>query len=183
MRSARRTTTVWPWWLPGASPTLTSLSHFLSLEPGASRESVNIATLEAALGLTGADMGNIQFYDPAAGGLRIGSQVGFGTPFLRHFEIVASDEASVCGQALLKGAPMLARDILRDPLIAGGPSLSVLLDAGVRGVYSTPLLDRWGTLQGMLSVHRREPVADPVADHELLWPLAQRAAWLLHHAS
>ncbi|MFI6317493.1 hypothetical protein ACIBG8_08235 [Nonomuraea sp. NPDC050556] len=106
------------------------------------------------------DRGNTQLLDA--------TQFGFGPRFLRHFEVVSSEESSVCGQALRRGAPMVVRDVACDPLIAGGPSLGVLLDAGVRNVYS---------------VHRRAADDDPAMDHHLLWPLAQRAAWLLHHAS
>ncbi|MFC4116839.1 GAF domain-containing protein [Nonomuraea zeae] len=153
------------------------------LDPGlglsSDRQRVAETTLDAAIELADADMGNVQLTDPEAGGLRIAAQRGFGEPFLRFFEVVRDEDGSVCGRAMKQIAPMMVRDVALDPDLAGTPTLRILLGAGVRTVHSTPLLDETGTMLGMLSVHYREVRQFAEVSQRLMWPLARRAGRLL----
>jgi GAF domain-containing protein len=166
---------------PGRSVERTSLRMFLDPGLGLSsdRQGVAEAALDAAIELAGADMGNVQLLDETGGGLRIAAQRGFGEPFLRFFEVVRDEAGSVCGRAMARTAPVMVRDVARDPELAGTQALRILLAAGVRTVHSTPLLDREGALLGMLSVHYREVRQLVEVGQRLMWPLAQRASRLL----
>nr|WP_277349898.1 GAF domain-containing protein [Nonomuraea sp. FMUSA5-5] len=136
------------------------------------------AGLRVALALTGADMGNVQLLDRATGALTIVADRGFQQPFLDFFAVV-DDDGSVCGRALSTGTPVAVRDVEQDAQLAGTPASRVLLEAGVRAVCSTPLLDRYGVPLGMLSVHHRGPHEWTHADHLLLGLLSRHLARLL----
>ncbi|SPL98047.1 PAS/PAC sensor hybrid histidine kinase [[Actinomadura] parvosata subsp. kistnae] len=137
------------------------------------------AGLRVALALTGADMGNVQLLDRATGALTIVADRGFQQPFLDFFAVVVDDDGSVCGRALSAGAAIAVRDVEQDAQLAGTPASRVLLEAGVRAVCSTPLLDRYGAPLGMLSVHRRGTHEWTHADHLLLGLLSRHLAGLL----
>ncbi|MGR6917592.1 GAF domain-containing protein [[Actinomadura] parvosata] len=134
--------------------------------------------LRVALALTGADMGNVQLLDRATGALTIVAGRGFQRPFLDFFAVV-DDDGSVCGRALSTGAPVAVPDVEQDASLAGTQASRVLLEAGVRAVCSTPLLDRYGVPLGMLSVHRRGTHEWTHADHLLLGLLSRHLARLL----
>ena len=59
--------------------------------------------LDAAIAVTGADMGNLQLIDDASGSLVIAAHRGCSEPFLRFFATVATDENSACAAALASG--------------------------------------------------------------------------------
>ncbi|GAA2219716.1 hypothetical protein GCM10009850_121260 [Nonomuraea monospora] len=136
------------------------------------------AGLRAALALTGADMGNVQLLDRATGALTIVADHGFQQPFLDFFAVV-DDDSSVCGRAMVTRKAVAVRDIGQDRLLSGTPEFRVLREAGVRAVYSAPLLDRYGTVLGVLSVHRRGRHEWTRQDHLLLRLLSRHLGDLL----
>ncbi|MEV0613391.1 GAF domain-containing protein [Nonomuraea sp. NPDC050404] len=137
--------------------------------------------LLAALELTGADMGNFQLID-GAGGLRIAAHYGFYAPFLDFFAVV-KEETSVCGRAMAARAPVVVRNVERDPSLAGTPAGRALLEAGSRTVHSSPLLDDHGALLGMVSVHYRTVRDLTAAERRLLPSLSRRLGRLLQQSA
>jgi len=83
--------------------------------------------LNAAIGITGADMGNIQLLEGE--NLKIVSQRGFEAPFLEFFNVVHEGQ-SVCGAALQRRERVIVDDVTSTPIFAGTPALDVLLAAG-----------------------------------------------------
>jgi hypothetical protein len=114
--------------------------------------------LRQAIDLAGADMGNIQAFDPAVNVLKIWTQRGFEQPFLDYFDQVHPENGrSACGAALHSGQSVTVRDITESSVFTCRESLEVILEAGVRAVHSTPLVSPSGKLVGMLSIHYRKP--------------------------
>src|SRR5262249_34099023 len=112
--------------------------------------------VDAAIAVTGADMGNIQLLDRDSGALKIVANRGFERPFLEFFDAVHDGKAA-CGTAMQSGKRVIIEDVAASPVFAGKPALAVVLAAGVRAVQSTPLVSRSGHLVGMLSTHYRVP--------------------------
>ena len=112
--------------------------------------------LRAAIDMQGTELGNVQVLNPATGKLEIVAQRGFRAPFLEHFREVAVDDDSACARALRSGRRHAIHDIRADPE-CGAEYRRVAAEAGYRGVQSTPLVGRDGSLLGMLSTHYPEP--------------------------
>lgn len=109
--------------------------------------------LEGAMSLLGADLGNIQ--SCATGRtLRVASHSGFSDDFLAHFAQV-DDGSSACGRAARNSAQVVIADVAQDPRFE--PHQAIAMASGFRAVQSTPILDRDGSLLGVLSTHFREP--------------------------
>ena len=135
--------------------------------------------LDAAIEITGAQMGNIQLLDGDS--LRITAQRGFDRPFLEFFASVHGDQAA-CGAALQRGERVIVDDVLNSPIFVGTPALDVMIAAGARAVQSTPLVSRSGRLLGMFSTHyRRAPQQPSERVLRLLDILARQAADLIEH--
>jgi chemotaxis methyl-accepting protein methylase/GAF domain-containing protein len=134
--------------------------------------------LEAAIEVTGADMGNIQlFREPAV--LTIAAQHGFVQPFLDFFKDVQTETDSACARALATRHRVTVENVRTSAIFAGSGSLAVLLAAGVQAVQSTPLLARSGRFLGMLSTHFRAPHVFEEAELRWLDLLARQAADLI----
>jgi PAS domain S-box-containing protein len=131
--------------------------------------------VDAAVALTGADMGNIQLWDAQLGALRMEASLGFDGPFLERFDVVRDDEAA-CGTAMRTSTRVVVEDVEESPIFVGTPALAALRAAGVRAVQSTPLVDRSGRLVGMLSTHYRAPRLPAERDLRFLDTLAREAA-------
>ena len=97
--------------------------------------------LDAALEITGAQMGNIQLFEGNL--LRISAQRGFDAPFLKFFDEVHSEQAA-CGTALQRNERVVVDDVATSDLFVGTQALEVMLAAGARAVQSTPLVSRSG---------------------------------------
>jgi PAS domain S-box-containing protein len=69
--------------------------------------------LDAAVKITGAQMGNIQLLDGDC--LRITAQQGFDRPFLEFFDAVHGDQAA-CGTALQLGERVIVDDVQNSPI-------------------------------------------------------------------
>jgi two-component sensor histidine kinase/PAS domain-containing protein len=110
--------------------------------------------LDAAISVTGAVKGNIQLVDPASQTLTIAAHRGFAELFLKFFDGVS---ASACAVARRRRERVIVDDVTTSPIFAGEQSLNVLLEADVRAVQSTPLVDRMGSVIGMISTHYDVP--------------------------
>ncbi|MEW6753419.1 MAG: PAS domain-containing protein [Candidatus Latescibacterota bacterium] len=139
-------------------------------------------TVDAAVEITGADMGSIQLFDPESDALRIVAHRGFDQPFLDYFGIVRRNEAA-SGTALERGERVIIEDVARGPVFAGTPALGVVLAAGVRAVQSSPLCTHSGQLVGMLSTHYRTVRRPDEHDLRLLDLLVRTAADLVERSA
>jgi GAF domain-containing protein len=110
--------------------------------------------LDGAITLLGADLGNIQLYDPARHTLTIAAEQGFSREFLEYFAAV-TDDSTACGRAAVHGMQTIIFDVNHDPAFA--PHRGIASASGFRAVQSTPLVDRRGRLRGILSTHFRRP--------------------------
>jgi len=77
--------------------------------------------LDAAIAVTGADMGNLQLIDDASGSLVIAAQRGCNERFLRFFGSVAVDEKSACAAALASGRRIIVEDVTKSAIFASHP--------------------------------------------------------------
>lgn len=130
--------------------------------------------LAAAIAITQADKGHIQLLDGKSGALKIAAQSGFAEPYSKFFASVSPGHRSASGTAMT-GARVLVEDVMQSKLF-DGPSLNVLLDAGVRAVQSTPLTSSRGSLLGMISTHFHQPHRMAEQELRLLDLLARQAA-------
>ena len=135
--------------------------------------------LDAAIAITGAQMGNIQLLEGDV--LRIAAHRGFERPFLEFFASVPGEQAA-CGTALQRGERVIVDDVLNSAIFVGTPALDVMAAAGARAVQSTPLVSRSGRILGMFSTHyRRAPQQPSERALRLLDILARQAADLIEH--
>jgi PAS domain S-box-containing protein len=135
--------------------------------------------LDAALEITGAQMGIIQLLEGDR--LRIAAQRGFDRKFVEHFASVHGGEASY-GTALRRGQRVIVDDVLNSPFFVGTPALDVMVAAGARAVQSTPLVSRSGGILGMFSTYYQGAPQQP-GERALhfLDILARQAADLIEH--
>ena len=132
--------------------------------------------LDAAIAVTGANMGNLQLIDDASGSLVIAAQRGCNVPFLRFFGRVATDENSACAAALASGHRIIVEDVTKSEIFASQPALAVMLQAGAQAVQSTPLVSSAGVTLGMVSTHFRRPHRPDDRELQLIDLLARQAA-------
>lgn len=159
-------------------PSAQALHPFLAPDyTPARREEVCESALDAALCVTGSDLGNVQLLD-ATGVLRISAQRGFERPFLEFFAEVKGAE-SACGVALILGRQYSVSDVETHPVFRGTAAGDIMLDAGVRAVESSPIMSSAGVPLGMLSVHHRQPGTPHDVVLALLARIARRAGALL----
>jgi PAS domain S-box-containing protein len=130
--------------------------------------------VDAAIAVTGADMGNMQVRD-ASDRFRIVASRGFERPFLDFFDAVEEGQGA-SGTAMQTGARVVVDDVTTSAIFAGKPAGDVVLRAGVRALQSTPLFTRGGRLVGMLSTHCRRPRRPAERELRLLDLLARQAA-------
>ncbi len=137
--------------------------------------------VDAAIAISGADMGTIQIWDPQSSKLRIASQHGFPKWWLDFWNEVPEGRGS-CGTALERGARVIVENVEQSPIFAGTPALEIQLKAGVRAIQSTPLIGRSGKLLGMFSTHYRQPQRPHNHALQLLDLLARHAAEIIEQA-
>ncbi|HKQ61926.1 MAG TPA: ATP-binding protein [Candidatus Polarisedimenticolaceae bacterium] len=116
--------------------------------------------LEAAIALTGADKGHLQLVERNTGELRIAVQRGFEEPFL---------SASARGMERHSGRRVAIEEV----------SEKSLLEAGVRAVQATPLVDSSDRLLGILSTHYAEPHRFSASEMRRMDLLARQGAEFL----
>jgi PAS domain S-box-containing protein len=133
------------------------------------------AIVDAAISLTKAAKGNIHLLDSSSGGLTLLAHQGFDEPFLKFFSS-AVHQPSACRAAMELRERVIVEDILECKLLAGCPSLQVLLDAGVRAMQSTPLVSSSGILLGIISTHYTAPHRPRERELRLIDLLSHQAA-------
>jgi PAS domain S-box-containing protein len=133
--------------------------------------------LDAAIEITGADMGNIQLLGASNGQLKIVAQRGFSNEFLQFFDTVHSGQAA-CGTAMQERRRVVVEDVSSSPVL-DEEARKVILNAGVQAVQSTPFLTRSGKLLGMFSTHFRVPGRPDDRDFQLLDVLVRQATDVL----
>lgn len=159
-------------WTPEAHPFFAS-----TFAPKNKQELLSFA-LDAAMKVAATDLANIQLLDPT-GALRIEAQHGFSRPFLDFFRVVESGAHSACGVALSEQRQVFVADVLRDPIFKGTVSGSIVLEAGVQAVVSSPIVEESGIAVGMLSTHYRAPVSADAANLDGQRHVAERIGnWL-----
>lgn len=132
-------------------------------------------TLERALALAGACMGNVQLIQWGdSPTLEIVAQRGFKDEFLTCFRSVSMVDPSACGRALVSRDRVVIDDILEDDDYA--PFRDVALRAGYRSVQSTLLMSSGGAVYGVLSTHAAEPGRLQERQLDALQALGRRAA-------
>ena len=120
--------------------------------------------LDAAISATGADFGNIQLVNPVTDALEIVAHKGFHAVFLDYFCATHAGQAA-CGTAMSERTRVVVEDVETHPAFHDTGLQAVMRAAGVRAVQSTPLIDRNGTVFGVLSTHFRTP--HQPTEHEL----------------
>jgi GAF domain-containing protein len=131
--------------------------------------------LEKVIKLEGADMGNIQIYDPIANDLKIVVHFGFEESFLSHFSSVKPFDSSACGRAFGIGGTVMISDIETD--IGFKVNEETAKKAGFRSVKSVPIFNKQDKCIGIISTHFNVPKQDWKTD-ELIHILPQIAALL-----
>ena len=122
------------------------------------------ATLASTIDLLGADMGAIQLLDSGSKSLRIVAHRGFKQEFLDYFREVPTEQDSAFGRALRSSKSVVIEDTELD---LSPQFRSIRRAADYRAFVAAPLVNRRGTLLGMLSAHFRVPHRPN--DLELQW--------------
>src|SRR5262245_21657280 len=135
--------------------------------------------VDAAIEVTGADFGSIQFIDPVSSALRIAAHRGFPQWWVDFWNNVPGGQGS-CPVSLQRGERVIVENVAESPIFAGAV-LEVLLKAGVRGVQSTPLVSRSGKPLGTFSTHYRKPHRPDEGQLRVLDLLARQAADIIEH--
>jgi PAS domain S-box-containing protein len=135
--------------------------------------------VDAAIDVTGADFGSIQFIDPVSSALRIAAQRGFQQWWVDFWNTMPGGQGS-CPVSLQRRERVIVENVEESPIFVGAV-LEVLLKAGVRGVQSTPLVSRSGKLLGTFSTHYRKPQRPDEGQLRVLDLLARQAADVIEH--
>src|SRR6185295_3505086 len=130
--------------------------------------------LDAAVEISGADFGSIQFLDPITSDLKLVAQRGFSTEWSAFWDNVVAGGAY--GTALQHGERVIIEDVERSPVFAGSAAHDVQRTAGVRAVQSTPFITRSGRPVGMFSTFHKRPHCPDRRELRLLDLLAREAA-------
>src|SRR5215510_6687255 len=86
--------------------------------------------VEAAITISGADMGALQLFDATSGKLAMVARRGFDQPFLEFMNTVQEGEGD-CGASLESSNCAIVEDVDLSPGFAGSPALDFQLQAGV----------------------------------------------------
>jgi PAS domain S-box-containing protein len=136
--------------------------------------------LEASIAITQADFGDIQVLDSRSSSLEIVAARGLPAWWLEYWSRVSKGQGS-CGLALERGERVIVEHVADSPAF-DGEALKIQLRAGIRAVQSTPLVDRSGTLLGVISTLYTTPQRPSDRALRLLDLLARQAADILDRA-
>lgn len=145
-----------------------------------SLEAVLGDALDAAIAVCEADCGNIQIRDPRTGALRIAVARGLPRWWKAYWDRCAVSHG-VCGKAIARGRRVIVPDVERSAIFIGSSAMPVMRRAGVRAVQSTPLIDRSGTLLGVLSTHWRRTRRPSAAALRRVDAISAQSAEILMH--
>ncbi|AKB49440.1 Sensory transduction histidine kinase [Methanosarcina barkeri str. Wiesmoor] len=135
--------------------------------------------MDAAISVVNAKMGTLQLLEDDS--LHIVAHYGHKQPFLDYFTS-AENVASVCGKVMQRGERIVIEDVETSSIFAGTPSLTVMREAGVRAIQSTPMLSRTGELLGILTTQWNFPYSPNEHDLWRLDLLARQAADMIEQA-
>ena len=139
------------------------------------------SVLEAAIAITGADLGNIQLLHPETGQLKIAAHHGF-PPWWIEFWDRDAKGSGACEIALQSGERLIIENVEQCPIFAGTQALKIQRRAGVRALQCTPLISRSGKALGVFSTHYRTSQRPDERVLGLLDLLARQAADLIERA-
>ena len=105
--------------------------------------------------MLGADKCIIRLLDTEGKSLRIAAQQGFDREFVELASDAAVTDDTPYGKTLRTGLPILIEDTEADTAYA--PLRDLAREAGYRAIVSTPLVGRYGKLQGVISLYFRLP--------------------------
>ena len=111
--------------------------------------------VSGTLEMLGADMGIIRMLDSDGEALRVESQHGFSRAFVERLSNAAVAEDSHYDRTLRADKPIVVEDVETDESYA--PFRAFAREADYRTVVSTPLVGRYGKLQGIISLYYRSP--------------------------
>jgi GAF domain-containing protein len=130
--------------------------------------------LDAAVAITGAQMGHIQLLDGDC--LRIAAQRGFETPFLEYFDSVDGERAA-CGTALQRGERVIVEDVRNSPIFRDtGLECCLRRAGGSVGAALSRSDGSWGVLTHYQ--HAPQQPTDRALPADIL---ARQAADLIEH--
>lgn len=132
--------------------------------------------LVSAIALTGAGLGTIQQYDLCEDCLKIVTSHGFPDDVLANFLIVRRDTNSSCAASFKQRMRVVVLDVSNSYLFVGTKELSLLQQAGVAAVHSSPLITRSGRLWGVITMHFRGKLRENEYEPAALDGLALRLA-------
>jgi two-component sensor histidine kinase/integral membrane sensor domain MASE1 len=122
---------------------LHQVSNHLMQEGGQIEKSLD-KVIEAAVAISGANRGYLQFLNPATGTLMLAAQRGFTEPALKLFHQIRETSGVASAHR------MIIEDLRTDEKLSAQLSRG-LVDAGVRAVTTTPLLSSTGKVLGIVS--------------------------------
>jgi signal transduction histidine kinase len=106
--------------------------------------------VDAAIAITGAELGELRLLDPASGRLALVAHRNFPAWWLERWRELGELEGA-CGAAVARQAQVLVEDIEASPLFAGTPALDAQREAGVRWAHATPIIGRVERAIGVIS--------------------------------
>jgi PAS domain S-box-containing protein len=136
--------------------------------------------LDAAISLFKADRGTVQIHDAQADILRYAASRGFDENMLRMVPPIDRDFHSTCAAAIRTGRRVVAADISSDPQWADHASTAATL--AYKAAISAPMKTRREDLQGVITVHFREPHAPTDRDLRYLDLYARLGAHLVERS-
>jgi two-component system CheB/CheR fusion protein len=145
-------------------------------------QAVLAEVVDAAIAISGADMGNVQLIDSASGNLVIAAHRGFEASWIEFWN-TASTDAGACRAAFKKHERVIVEDVAESPIFSDPSAREMQLTAGVRAVQSTPLIDPSGRLIGVLSTHFRSRHRPDERTLRLLDLLARQTTDILARAN
>ena len=137
--------------------------------------------VDAAISITGAEMGNLQILDAGSRRLVVAAQRGLPREWIEFWNNHEDQEGS-CTVALRLGQRVVVEDVQTSAIFKGTEALEVQLRAGIRAVQSTPLIGRSGQMVGMVSTHFRTPHRPDARVLRLLDLLVRQAADIIDRA-
>ena len=157
-------------------PTLSFTARGAATQPN--RSLVLRDLLQTTLVLLDADFGVVSLRDTVYGGLVIENQRGFARDFLDHFSYVDED-GTASGTTLEHRRQTHVGDVETSPIYADDDR-RVILAAGVRSVFSTPLRDPRDVVTGAVTAHfaGTRPAPDDAAARTVQLHADECAAWL-----
>ena len=147
----------------------------LCAREGQKQEKCFSAIVDAAIAITGAPRGSLQLLDPRSGALKIVAQHGHGDLFLKFFASVQYNAPITAAAAMRAKNRIVVEDVTKG-VIYDQRMVEVLVDAGVRAVQATPLIDAEGQVFGVIATHFAEPHRPQDSELRFVDLLARQAA-------